>query len=133
MKMGLYQNNFQISICTKQSSKNKENLPKHSLFCCVLGDFLCNIFSKGYFDTVPFTFGMLPFLSFNARCAAGISVAKMPQNFHMRRIVGYSFFIDTGDKRRHIFRSFGSVPSVFRFRQSFRSPKHKSYRNFLWC
>ena len=55
-KKGLYQNNFQISICTKQSSKNKENLPKHSLFCCVLGDFLCNIFSKGYFDTVPFKF-----------------------------------------------------------------------------
>ncbi len=37
----------------RERLKNKENLPKHSLFCCVLGDFLCNIFSKGYFDTVP--------------------------------------------------------------------------------
>ena len=55
---GLYQNNFQISICTKQSSKNKENLPKHSLFCCVLGDFLCNIFSKGYFDTAPWFYSV---------------------------------------------------------------------------
>ena len=50
---GLYQNNFQISICTKQSSKNKENLPKHSLFCCVLGDFFVQYFFKRLFWYSP--------------------------------------------------------------------------------
>ena len=45
---------IKYQIAQNSPLKTKKISRNSAWFCCVLGDFLCNIFSKGYFATTPY-------------------------------------------------------------------------------